>query len=328
LLRLDVGDDPLPVLDLADSDTAQVGDLVLAIGNPFGVGQTVTSGIISANARTKLSGSEVDVFLQTDAAINPGNSGGALLSMDGRVVGINTAIYSKSGGSMGIGFAIPSNLVKAYVAGVEAGHGGLVRPWLGAWGQGVTSDIAASLGMDRPAGILINDIYKGGPADRAGLKVGDVVRAVNGQEVDEPASLRYRVSTLAIGGEAKLNVWRRGRETSLDVALRPPPEDPPRDVTELSGRNPLAGATVANMSPAFAEEVGLDTMERGVIVVEVRRGSSADRVGFEPGDFVRGVNGRDVKTVADLRQALQSGAARWGLAIQRGDKVHNLVIDR
>ncbi len=327
VLRLDSGGEALPHLQLRDSDELEVGDLVLAIGNPFGVGQTVTSGIVSALARTQVGISDLRSFIQTDAAINPGNSGGALIGMDGRLVGINSAIFSKSGGSLGIGFAIPSNMVRPVIAGITQG-GRLVRPWLGAWGQGVGADIAASLGLARPAGVLINAVHGGGPAGRAGVKVGDVLLAVNGHEVDDPESLKYRIATLAVGGTAELTVWRRGKSSKVRVALVAPPEDPPRELTELTGPHPLAGATVANMSPALADELGLETIEAGVIVIGLRRGSSASRLGFRAGDMVRSVNGEHVDSVRRLKVLVAAPADRWRITLQRNGKTLNMVINR
>ena len=171
MLSVDAGGESLPFIEFRDSDTVEVGDLVLAIGNPFGVGQTVTSGIVSAEARTRVGISDLNFFIQTDAAINPGNSGGALIDMDGRLIGINTAIYSQSGGSVGIGFAVPSNMVHSVVAGFSGG-GRLQRPWLGAWGRPVTSDVAQALGLRRPTGVLIEDVASGGPAEGAGIRTG------------------------------------------------------------------------------------------------------------------------------------------------------------
>ncbi len=315
----------LPFLELRDSDTLEVGDLVLAIGNPFGVGQTVTSGIVSAQARTGVGTSDLSLFIQTDAAINPGNSGGALVGMDGKLVGINSAIFSKSGGSLGIGFAIPSNMVRAVIAGVRGGR--LVRPWFGAWGQMVTAEIAGNLGMERPAGVLVNRVYKRGPADRARLRVGDVILAVNGHEVDDPEALKFRIATLPVGDAADLTVWRRGRERTLTVRLVEPPEDPPRDVTELSGKQPLAGATVANLSPALAAEVGLDEFDPGILVVGVRRGSTAGRLGFRVGDRILAVNGEEVATVRRLKKTLARRTSRWRLVIERDGRKRTLAFN-
>src|SRR5690349_112102 len=213
----------LPFLALHDSDDLEVGDLVLAIGNPFGVGQTVTSGIVSALARTAVGVSDFNFFIQTDAAINPGNSGGALVSMDGRLIGINSAIYSRSGGSLGIGFAIPSNMVATVIAAER--HGGkLVTPWIGAGGQAVTADMAASLAMERPVGVIISNVYRSGPADRAGLKVGDVITAINGHEVADAQALRFRLATQPIGSTAELSVMRKGEPLKLTLPLAGAPE--------------------------------------------------------------------------------------------------------
>ncbi|WP_029012349.1 DegQ family serine endoprotease [Niveispirillum irakense] len=319
VLRIDPGTEKLPVLAMHDSDDLEVGDLVLAIGNPFGVGQTVTSGIVSAVARTAVGISDYNFFIQTDAAINPGNSGGALISMDGKLVGINTAIFSRSGGSIGIGFAIPANMVRTVVDAVRTG-GKLVRPWIGAGGQAVTADIAASLGLPRPAGVLINQVRKGGPAEQAGLRVGDVVVAVNGRAVDDPDSMRFRVATLAVGGSTSLKVLRQGREQELRLKLIGAPEDPPREETVLSGRHPLVGAKVANLSPALAEEIRFDGAAEGVVVLEVTRGSAAAALGLRPGDLVLRVNDRAIASVRELAAAVKDQARRWTISVRRGDQ--------
>ncbi len=326
VLQVDAADGPLPVLELGDSDDIAVGDLVLAIGNPFGVGQTVTSGIVSALARTRVTPSDLNFFIQTDAAINPGNSGGALVTMNGKLIGVNTAIYSKSGGSLGIGFAIPSNMVRAVINGITK-DGKLVRPWLGAMGQGVTQDIATSLGIKRPTGVLINHVYKGSAADMAGLRVGDVVLAINGHEVDDPKALSFRIATLPIGDTVALRVWRRSGTAALKLVLAPAPENPPRDVTGLDGRHPLAGATVANMSPALAEELGMDPFAKGVIILDLQRGSPASRLGFRAGDVVRAINGAEVTMVVDLKAALGRGTDRWQVNIDRGGESMKLIIN-
>jgi serine protease Do len=327
VLRVDPGPAKLPFLELRDSDEVEVGDLVLAIGNPFGVGQTVTSGIVSAVAQTRVGVSDLNFFIQTDAAINPGNSGGALVAMDGRLVGINTAIFSKTGGSHGIGFAIPSNMVRAVLAGLGAG-GRVVRPWLGAWGDSVGSDVAASLGLARPSGLLIKDVYPGASAAQAGLKAGDVLLTVNGHEVNDPESLKYRIATLAVGDRAALEVWRRGRKQSLEVRLAAAPEDPPRATAELEGPHPLAGATVDNLSPALAEQLGLEPRRPGVIILEMRAGSPASRLRFRVGDVVESVNDRQVRTVADLKASLGARADEWRFVLDRRGQPFKLVVGR
>jgi Do/DeqQ family serine protease len=324
LLKIDAHDERLPFLVLRDSDELEVGDLVLAIGNPFGVGQTVTSGIVSALARTQVGISDFRFFIQTDAAINPGNSGGALVDMSGRLVGINTAIYSRSGGSIGIGFAIPTAMVRSVVA--ASGGGRIVRPWLGASGQAVTSELAQGLGLKRPVGVLIKEVVPGSPAARAGIRTGDVILTVNGREVDDPEALRFRVATLAVGDSARLTLWRGGTQRESEMALIAPPEDPPRDRSELRGNHPLSGTTVANLSPALADELGLDTTQRGVIVLELAAGGVAQRLRLSPGDIVAGVNGRPVQSVGQLKELVAQARAPWNIGIKRGDKLLSVSV--
>lgn len=327
VLRVQAEGEILPHLAFRDSDEVKVGDLVLAIGNPFGVGQTVTSGIVSALSRKIAGPSDIRAFIQTDAAINPGNSGGALISMDGRLVGINTAIFSKSGGSLGIGFAIPSNLVKAVIRGIESG-GRLIRPWLGASGQAVTSDIANSLGMARPTGVLINDVYEGASAWQAGLRASDIILAVNGHEVNDPQDLLYRVATLPVGDTVVLRVSKGGATRALRLTLAPPPEMPSRNASDLNGEHPLGGATVANMSPALADEIGLDPFLRGVVIFEIKRGSHAHRSNFRPGDVIAEINRDTIRTVADIGRALKAAGGRWRIEFQREGRSRTLVFQR
>lgn len=318
VLRLEGDIGTLPVLELADSDSIKVGDLVLAIGNPFGVGQTVTSGIVSAQARTQIAGggSDLNFFIQTDAAINPGNSGGALVGLDGRLIGINSAIYSKTGGSLGIGFAIPSNLVRAVVNGVVK-DGRLVRPWIGAAGRPVTADIASSLGLDRPGGVIIEDVYPASAADRAGVKRGDIILAVNGHEVRDTTALKFRVATTPLGETVPLRVWRRGKLEALKLEIEAPVEIPARNQSELAGRHPLTGAVIVNMSPALGDELGVDTFKRGVMVLQVRRGTPADKIGLRPGDFLKRVNGNDIGLVRDALTVFSKQAPSWEITIER-----------
>jgi Do/DeqQ family serine protease len=326
ILKIDAKGETLAFLELGDSDALEVGDLVLAIGNPFGVGQTVTSGIVSALARTQVGIADFRFFIQTDAAINPGNSGGALVGLDGKLVGINTAIYSRSGGSIGIGFAIPTSMVKTVLAGAGAG-GRVVRPWLGASGQPVTNEIAASLGLKRPVGVLLKEVSPGSPAAQAGLKTADVVLSVNAHEVEDAEALRFRIATIEIGGNARLLVWRGGSEREVIVRVVAPPEDPPRDETILDGKNPLAGAKVANLSPALADELGRETTARGVVVLDIERGSIAQRLRVAPGDVVANVNNRAITSVAQLKQLLGGAKGPWTLAVKRGDKLLSITVN-
>ena len=256
----------------------------------------------------------------------PDNSGGALIGMDGRLVGINTAIYSRSGGSVGIGFAIPANMVATVVSSERSG-GKVVRAWLGASGETVTADIAKSLKLKRPIGVLVNQTYPGGPADLAGLKVGDVLTAIDGKEVDDIQAVRFRVATLSVGETATLTVLRGGHEVILGLALSTPPETPPRDATALKGRHPLAGATIANMSPALAEELQVDALQKGVVITQITSGSAAARLGLQPGDFIVQVNGAKVANVASLKEELDKGAPRWQIAIRRAGRTMTVTIE-
>ena len=328
VLKIEEPGGRLPAISLADSDDIEVGDVVLAIGNPFGVGQTVTLGIVSALARTQVGITDYRFFIQTDAAINPGNSGGALIGADGRLIGINTAIYNREGGggSLGIGFAIPSNMVRSVVSGAGAGQR-LVRPWFGVNGESVTADRASALGLSRPVGVFVRDIHESSPADRAGLRRGDVILTIDGREVQDVEALRFRVATHAVGQAVSVGVLRDGRERSLSATLVAPPETPPRDLTALRGDQPLAGAVVANLSPALADELLLDVEARGVVVVDVRRGSPAQRLGLQPGDIVMRVNDRDLRGTDDARR-LSSLGLPWRIQLRRGERVLQVVVGR
>ncbi len=325
ILRIDPGGEPLPSLEMRDSDELEVGDLVLAIGNPFGVGQTVTSGIVSALARTAEGVSDFSFFIQTDAAINPGNSGGALISMDGRLVGVNTAIYSRTGGSVGIGFAIPSNMVATVVEAAENGSK-VVRPWVGATFQDMSSDLAESFGLRRPTGVIVTEVYPGGPADRAGLRAGDVVLAVGRREVDDRTAFLFRIATLRLGASARLRVLRDKNERSLNLALVKAPEDPPRNTRVLTGRHPFSGAEVSNLSPALAEELSVDSMQRGVIVVRMKRGSRAHRLGIQPRDIILSVNDHEISRIEDLERAIARAGDQWKITFKRGGRTLTSII--
>ena len=325
VLRAVGAKEPFPYVELGDSDALQVGDLVLAIGNPFGVGQTVTGGIVSAVARTRVGISDYQFFIQTDAAINPGNSGGALVSMEGRLVGINTVIVTRSGGSQGVGFAIPSNMVRVVIESARDG-GRVRRPWIGASLQTVGADMAESLGLPRPGGALVSEIYPKGPAARAGLKVGDVIVAVDGFEIADVEGFGFRLATRGIDGTAAIEVLRGERTLTLEVALQPPPEIPPRDESVLSGRHPFSGATVVNLSPAVGEELDLELEATGVVVMEVAPGTPARELGLVRGDLIREVNGVRISSVRQLKSVLAAGAPRWRLVIQRGERVMSVVL--
>ncbi len=303
VLRIEGGDGRFPYLEFEDSDKVEVGDLVLAIGNPFGVGQTVTSGIVSALARSEIGRSEAQVFIQTDAAINPGNSGGALVDMGGRVVGINTAIFSRSGGSHGVGFAIPSNLVKLIVDSAVAGRK-LERPWLGAKLDAMTREMAEALGLPRVSGALVTRLYDKSPAARAGLQAGDVIVGVDGHEVTDARAVNYRLTTRGIGQRASLEIVRKGQRLVVEVALLAAPQAGKDDVRNLSGAHPFDGARVANILPASADEFGLEQQE-GVVILSVRPESGAARIGFRPGDVIQQVGRDKIERVNDLEALLK-----------------------
>lgn len=306
LLQIDTKGARLPVVPLGDSDRAEVGDVVLAIGDPFGVGQTVTHGIVSATARTGQGVSNSQYFLQTDAAINPGNSGGALLDMQGRLLGINTAIASPSGGSTGVGFAIPANMVRVFVG--AARNGKMVTGWIGAEGEALTTASAAQIGLDRPGGVLVTEVSPNSPSAAAGIQPGDIIVAVDGKEVVDPGQLRYRIAVQGVGKSVDVDVLRAGARRTFAMTLAAPPETPARSLTRISGDNLLTGVTVANLSPAFAQEIGAGLPEKGVVVFEIAGTAPAARFGFlKPGDLIEAVNGVNVRTAADVARAAQSG---------------------
>jgi Do/DeqQ family serine protease len=317
VLRLKGAHERLPAIEFDNSDDLQVGDLVLAIGNPFGVGQTVTHGIVSAVARTQVGITDFQFFIQTDAAINPGNSGGALVDLRGRLAGINTAIFSRSGGSQGIGFAIPANMVRVVVTSAKSGGKAVMRPWLGAKLQDVTAEIAESLGLKRPGGALVANVSPGSPAARAGLKTGDLIVAVDGQVVDDPNAFDYRFATKPLGGTAQIGLLRGGKEARVNVALEPAP-DVPRDELVIRARSPFLGAKVANLSPALAEELRIDSKSEGVAVVDVPDGSAAARYGFRRGDVIVSVNEQPIAKTRDLERAAGESNRTWNVTILRG----------
>ena len=318
VLKIDVGNERLPVLAIDDSNEAQVGDLVLAIGDPFGVGQTVTNGIISALNRTAdPNGDTSNAYIQTDAAINPGNSGGALVDMDGDLIGVNSFILSRSGSSSGVGFAVPAAIVRRVVETAAGGGQAVVRPWLGARTQTVTGEMARSMGLSVPQGALVADIWPNGPAARAGLRQGDVIVSVDGRPAVDAAAVSYAISSRRPGDQIKLGVRRGGGEQTLTLRAEAPPATPARDQQVVSGRNPFDGATVVNLSPAVADELGLDPfLGRGVMVTNIGRGFAMN-AGLRPGDMIKRVNGRDVATVKDLIGIIGAGGGQWQVTIVR-----------
>jgi Do/DeqQ family serine protease len=319
VLKIDLPkNERLPALAIDDTGDREVGDLVLAVGDPFGVGQTVTNGIISALNRTAdPSGDAASSYIQTDAPINPGNSGGPLVDMNGDIIGINSFILSRSGQSSGVGFAIPAPLVKRVVETALGGGHALVRAWLGARMQSVTPEIARSMGLATPQGALVADVWPGGAAANGGLHQGDVIVSVDGKPVADAAGVSYAVSTHRIGDQIKLGVRRGNATRDVTIRAEPPPATPAKDERTISGRNPLQGATVVNLSPAVAEQIGIDPFTNPGVIVADGGGGLADQAGFKAGDIIRAVNGRRVATVRDLVTALSTSSGVWRITIER-----------
>ena len=316
VLRLEDADEALPAFEVRDADDLEIGDLVLAIGNPLGVGQTVTSGIVSALAR---SNGEGTYFIQTDAAINIGNSGGALVDASGRLVGINTAILTRSGGSDGIGFAVPSNLAMRALEAAIAGEEEIPKPWAGINGQEVTQDIAEAVGLMRPRGFLINLVDSRSSFADAGVEAGDVLLAVDGNVVNTRMDLVYRMLVRGPGADATITYLREEREYEAEIPLAAAPWEPAPDARRFGRRSgAFAGTEVAHASPALAEELGVPSVGvRGVIVVSVE-GRAARWL--RRGDLIRSVNGNRIQTVADFAEAIRRSDERMSVAIERNGR--------
>jgi Do/DeqQ family serine protease len=325
VLRLKDTHEKFPTLDFDNSDELMVGDVVLAIGNPFGVGQTVTHGIISALARTQVGITDYQFFIQTDAPINPGNSGGALVDMNGKLAGINTAIFSRSGGSQGIGFAIPSNMVRVVVASAKSGGKAVKRPWLGARLQAVTPEIAETLGLKLPNGALVSSVVSGSPAAKAGLKISDLIVGIDGQEIDDPNAFDYRFATRPIGGSAQIDVQRAGKALKLTIALEAAP-DSDRGEIVLTSRSPFQGANVANISPALADELHLDSDIEGVVVIDLAEDGTAAHLGFQKGDIILAVNNQKIAKSSDLEKATRESSRVWRITLMRSGQQINVTL--
>jgi Do/DeqQ family serine protease len=317
VLRIDAKGERMTALKFADTTNAQVGDQVLAIGNPFGVGQTVTGGIISALARTDVGITDYSFFIQTDASINPGNSGGALVDMNGDLVGVNTAIFSRSGTSAGVGFAIPAEMVKRVVEGAVK-DGKVIRAWSGVKGQTVDAEIARTMGLARPGGILVTEVFAGSAAAQAGLRRGDIVMGFAGAAVNDYSGLRFQAATRAPGERVEFSYLRQGRTTTGQGVLSAPPGGTTAPKL-LSGRHSFDGVTVATLSPALAEEQGLDPFTTGVVVISISQQGEGARAGLRPGDVVLDTNDSAIGTVADLESRLKGGT-QGRVTIMRGDR--------
>lgn len=319
VLQLEGVNERLPTLRIDDREEQQVGDLVLAIGNPFGVGQTVTNGIISALNRTETGISDSGSFIQTDAAINPGNSGGALVDMDGELIGINTAIFSRSGSSSGVGFAVPAAAVRRVVDSAVGGATAVIRPWLGVKGETVSADLARSLGLERPQGLVVTEVWPQGPGDRADLRMGDVITAIDGAEVNDQGGLNFRVGTREPNETVRVSVLRDGRPLVVDARVQRLPGNADVQGATVIQSGGLTGAQVLALNPALADSLGGDPFASGVVVGQVASNSYARRgVGLQAGDVIMAVNDRPVTSpqqLANLPRGSQLLVERRG---QRG----------
>ena len=307
LLKIDAKN--LKALRLGDSDLLNVGDFVIAIGNPFGLGQTVTSGIVSALGRSGLDIEGYEDFIQTDASINPGNSGGALINLKGELIGINTAIIGPAGGNVGIGFAVPSVMVKAVLDQIVR-FGEVRRGRLGASSEDITHDLAASLGLPSTEGAIISAVEPGSPAEKAGMKPRDVVTTVNGKPVRNSIDLRNKVGLMPIGETLDLGLIRNGKQVTAKVKIAKLAEVSSAEAETVPE---VSGATVANLKPGARRGV------EGVMVTDVEVNSPAWLRGIRPGDIITGVNRRQVRSVQELLAALKASQGRISLSLIRGD---------
>jgi serine protease Do len=316
VLRVDAKD--LPVIQFADSSKIRIGDLVLAIGNPFGLGQTVTMGIISAVGRANMGITDYEDFIQTDAAINPGNSGGALVTMDGSLVGINSAILSRSGGYQGIGFAIPSNMVQQVKDSILK-YGKVIRGWLGVAIQDITEDLSKTLNVAAHSGVLVSDVTAGGPAAQAGLARGDVITAIDGAKIHDSAHLRNVIALAGKGKQVRIDVKRAGADQSFTVTLgEQPAEGSPASGTEQPESGGLfAGVSVRELDAQTRGRLHIAPELRGVLVAGVAPESPAAEMGLQPDDVILEVNRVPTPSVAEFRKAAKQTDRRALLLVYR-----------
>ncbi|HUO76920.1 MAG TPA: DegQ family serine endoprotease, partial [Thermodesulfovibrionales bacterium] len=323
--------DNLPTVPWGDSDKLQVGEFVLAIGNPFGLSHTVTMGIISAVGRANVGIADYEDFIQTDAAINPGNSGGPLVNVKGELIGINTAIFSRSGGYQGIGFAVPSNMARLVMDQLMK-EGKIVRGWLGVTIQDITPELSQKFGLKDSKGALVGDISKGSPAEKSGMMRGDVILEFNGKEVKSVGSLRNIVSQSKVGSQVKLKILRGGKEYQLTVTVAELPKEvagsPAEPSPEDIQKNAFSGITVMDLTREIARQLGLGANERGVVVVKIEQGSSADEAGLKKGDVIQEIDKKKVAGLGDFNKitsSIESGDTTL-LFINRGGRRFYITI--
>ena len=306
---LKINADHLPAMFMGDSSKAQVGDLVFAIGDPFGVGQTATMGIVSATGRANLGIEDYENFIQTDAPINPGNSGGALINAQGELIGINTAILSHSGGNQGIGFAIPINQARHVMEEiVQSGH--VTRGWLGATIQDVTPALAQGFGLDKAEGVAISDVAPGSPAAQAGLKPGDVVLSMKGEPVASSADLRLRVSEAGPGASVPMTVRRGNSTLDITAKLGELPTDKGEASVTDSGKNAMSGMEVEDLTSDLRQQLHLSSNAQGVAVSQVDPNSAAAAGGVQQGDVIEEVNHHAISTVSEFEQAMHNASTQ------------------
>ena len=312
VLKIDATD--LVPAELGDSDQLKVGQWVLAIGSPFGLRETVTAGIVSATGRSDVGISSYEDFIQTDAAINPGNSGGPLVDLQAQVVGINTAIATRSGGYMGVGFAIPSNIARNVMESIIR-TGGVERGWLGTAIQDLNEDLAKSFGYGSTQGVLVGDIVPGSPAEKAGLRSGDIIAKFNGKQVDKAGQLRNLIVATAPKTEVELVVFRKGKTETLTVVIGKLPSEPEKPSAEQEAAEDL-GVTIETLTPETARQLDLDEEQKGVVVTDVESGSLADRVGMQPKDVIVAVGDQPIGSAADFREAMKKQNLAEGIRLQ------------
>jgi serine protease Do len=326
-LKLKLKDkEKVPFVEIRDADELEVGDIVLAFGNPFGIGQTVTMGIVSGLARSQVGIEDFRSLIQTDAAVNPGNSGGPLVTLDGKVVGINTAIFSNTGGSIGIGFAIPSNLIVPIISSVDKG-GKIKRVWVGVIMQSIDKEVAKALGLEKVSGVLVKSIFKESPAEKAGLEAKDVILSINEHEIKNENAFRFRIAAQNVGAKIKIKIFRNGTILEKEVTLETPPDLPDNKPLRLMGRHPLAGAVVVGLSPSVASELGIGFNEEGVVILSVPPGTPASFSGFMPGDVIMKINGNPVNSIEDITRKLSRSRRGWEIISKRGEDIRRLIVE-